>query len=72
MSLTGSRYKLSGLKLPEFRPWMEATMGLDLDETEQAVPKLNLEKVPKPTLNKEFVEAVHNIGMELSTDAMDR
>ena len=72
VTLTGSRYKLSGLRLPEFRPWMEAVLGLSLDETVQSVPQLEADKVPKPILNNDFVDAVHNIGMELSSDTMDR
>ena len=51
---------------------MEAVLGLSLDETVQSVPQLEADKVPKPILNNDFVDAVHNIGMELSSDTMDR
>jgi len=51
---------------------MEAAMGLNIDETVESVPKLDFDKVPKPILNDEFVDAIHDVGMELSTETMDR
>ena len=72
MEFTGSRYVLSGLKLPHLKPWMIEVMGIDLNEKSYSVPNIDTDKVPKPVLNNEFMEVIHNIGMELSIDPIDR
>lgn len=63
---------MSGLKLPHLRTWMEDVLGLNLKEKSDSVPRIDVDKVPKPILNNEFMEVIQNTGMELSTDPIDR
>uniref|UniRef100_F6RKU1 Alkylglycerone-phosphate synthase n=1 Tax=Ciona intestinalis TaxID=7719 RepID=F6RKU1_CIOIN len=69
---TGSRYKLSGLVMPELRPWMESTIGIHVKQRSEAVAEIDLSKMPKPILNEGFMKDVHQTGMEVSSDSMDR
>ena len=47
-------------------------MGLKLDEKDAPVGAINVDKVPKPIVNSEFLEVLHNTGIEASTDPTDR
>lgn len=51
---------------------MEDVLGLNLKEKSDSVPRIDVDKVPKPILNNEFMEVIQNTGMELSTDPIDR
>uniref|UniRef100_H2Y724 Alkylglycerone-phosphate synthase n=1 Tax=Ciona savignyi TaxID=51511 RepID=H2Y724_CIOSA len=56
---TGSRYKLSGMILPELRPWMESTMGIHIEQKSKAVSEIDPSKLPKPILNEGFMQEMH-------------
>jgi alkyldihydroxyacetonephosphate synthase len=70
--LTGSRYELSGLELPNLVPFIEDAfqIKLDLDQPKaEATPN-----VPKPILDEAFLNALKKVMPErlLSTDDADR
>nr|CAB3220651.1 alkyldihydroxyacetonephosphate synthase, peroxisomal-like [Phallusia mammillata] len=72
ITFTGSKYKLSGMVMPQLRPWMTETIGIEVDETSESIKNIDLSKIPKPIVNEEFTNELSKTGMEISTDPMDR
>ena len=73
VSLTGSRYALSGLELPELLPWMERMLGVDVpsaDTHEAVYPP----PIPSPTEHPGFLKALQTIlpADAITTDPLIR
>mmetsp|Transcript_15515 Transcript_15515/g.26720 ORF Transcript_15515/g.26720 Transcript_15515/m.26720 type:complete len:590 (+) Transcript_15515:111-1880(+) len=70
VELTGARYLFSGKTFPELRKWAEETAGLDIDKE---TPPQKTILVPKPNLNKAFVNEFqsHDMGT-ISFDPQQR
>lgn len=58
--LTGARYALSGIELPDLIPWVRATLGTDFSESATARGAYP-PPVPAPTLSDGFVRAAKGI-----------
>ena len=73
VEFTGERYSaLSGETLPKLKQWFESECGSDLNLCSPSRPSLNLDDYPAPNLNDEFMTAVKNFSLYLSTDTEDR
>lgn len=71
ISLTGSRYEVSGSTFPKLRPWAEEKLGLDINMT---TPITNTE-VPnmKPSIkNADFLKSIEGQYLKLSFEDLDR
>eukprot|EP00743_Colponemidia_sp_Colp-15_P002674 GILK01002897.1.p1 GENE.GILK01002897.1~~GILK01002897.1.p1 ORF type:complete len:630 (-),score=93.02 GILK01002897.1:76-1785(-) len=69
VELTGDRYLFSGKVLPNFRPWAEKEIGLNMDNQvtgQEACP------VPAPRRNEEFLRAVSKACKRLSFEDGER
>lgn len=72
MQFTGSRYKLSGVILPHFRAWMEENMGIDINRTVPGKMNIDVESVPKSTINEAFLDVMENLSIDYSDNPLDR
>lgn len=58
--------------MPQLRPWMIDTMGIKIEEISEAAEKIDLDKIPKPIMNEDFMQELSKTNMEVSIDPMDR
>lgn len=63
VQLTGTRYNLSGLTLPDFLPWVEEVMGIEIDVHDVHTPKYP-PRIPKPVINGGFLRDIQGFLSE--------
>ncbi len=73
VTLTGKRYGLSGLELPDLLPWMRQTLGVDIpvaDTHDAAYPPA----VPSAVVNEGFVAELKTLlpGDAVTSDPLER
>ncbi|XP_012284328.1 alkyldihydroxyacetonephosphate synthase [Orussus abietinus] len=66
----GSRYPIGGKELPYFVEWVNDTFAVDFEKRHQA--QVAPSTYPEPIISPEFLEAVKNLGVDHSTEGIDR
>lgn len=71
VEISGNRYLYSGKVLPNVRPWFEAVLGLNINDTSPAQSTMT---VPPALLNEAFVQTLKHKcnGMKISWSDIDR
>eukprot|EP00051_Salpingoeca_urceolata_P007868 m.101232 g.101232 ORF g.101232 m.101232 type:complete len:756 (-) comp15448_c0_seq3:111-2378(-) len=70
MMFTGTRYELSGEEMPQFRQWMEDTMGMDVNVMAPAQERVP--DVAAPIIDHAFLKDIEGHHAGLSTQTEDR
>ncbi|MFW6252875.1 MAG: FAD-binding oxidoreductase [bacterium] len=60
VTMTGSRYPLSGKVLPHLIPWISGILGIDVDPFDRNEPHYP-PQVPEPVQNRKFLKALGDI-----------
>jgi alkyldihydroxyacetonephosphate synthase len=59
VTVTGSRYAISGTEMPDFIPFVEEMLGVTIDPNDLK-PEVSNKPVPPPIMNDSFYRAVQN------------
>ncbi len=60
VTMTGSRYPLSGQVLPHLIPWISGILGIEVDPFDRNEPHYP-PRVPEPVINRKFVKALGEV-----------
>jgi len=69
IGLKGKRYPFSGMVFPNFRPWVEKVVGINVEDRAEVRPA---SRPAPPVLNAAFVEAAKGNYNRMSTSDRDR
>ncbi|VDM49450.1 unnamed protein product [Toxocara canis] len=68
---TAYRYDMSGTKMPQFRPWFEANIGVRIDYVTPSQARTDL-IAPEPINNQEFIDYLRANDIAYSNAAQHR
>ncbi len=66
------RYQLSGTEMPSLRPWIQNTIGIDIDFKTPSQPELTAKNIPIAIRNEPFLTDIRNARFLHSDDPQDR
>uniref|UniRef100_A0A4W3IKB2 Alkylglycerone-phosphate synthase n=1 Tax=Callorhinchus milii TaxID=7868 RepID=A0A4W3IKB2_CALMI len=69
---TGKRYRHSGMILPGLKEWMEKSFGASLEHRTTPRTTPNVDDLPLPILNEEYLKDLKEVGVPFSHDPEDR
>lgn len=72
ITFTGNRYPIGNKVLPNFKTWVETSLGVNMDEAFPPQAEIKDEDVPKPVINEEFLVEFKEYQIEHSFDPQDR
>ena len=70
--MTGTRYKLSGHKLPLLKDWLMNMIGASEERLSLSQPEMSADKIPTAIINEAFMLRMKKTGIDLSEDPQDR
>ncbi|TKR68564.1 hypothetical protein L596_024528 [Steinernema carpocapsae] len=71
VTLSGSRYDMSGQVLPLLRPWFEANLGVDMSFKTPSQPRSQM-KVPDAINNQAFIDYLKELDISFSNKSYHR
>jgi alkyldihydroxyacetonephosphate synthase len=69
---TGARYPISGQVFPKLVDWFVSSCNANLEFKSPAQQIPNENKLPKPVINKKFLQSVENAGFDHSLHGHER
>lgn len=72
MEFSGSKYEMSGRTFPELVKWMKANLDMDISYKAFSEKQVDPTKIPKPILNKAFIDWLESQKVSFTTDDQKR
>ncbi|RWS10319.1 alkyldihydroxyacetonephosphate synthase: peroxisomal-like isoform X1 [Dinothrombium tinctorium] len=69
---TGNRYRIGDKKLPNFKQWVEAKLGVDISKKLDGKTEFRDEDIPSSIICDEFLTEIKSLKMLYSFDGNDR
>ncbi|VDM84885.1 unnamed protein product [Strongylus vulgaris] len=63
--MAGDKYDMSGQVMPQFRPWFEANLGVDIDYKTPSQKITDLQ-IPRPVENEEIYDELQKANISFT------